>query len=258
MAKRKKCTRKPQKWKPECIIRAYEFARDGMLASDIAKALGISIVTYKTWYHNRPLFRMGIRMGRQFWQRRDSQGPSFAKWMYSRLPRRLRDIWCDITELEMKGASQKTLRNYFGGHSKRARQQLFIYAWLDSNFSISRACRKIGISRQTFFVWCKDEKFQSLVDEVQEIKKDFFEGSLIRLVAGGDTTATIFANKAVNKDRGYGEDRRVNLHVEGEVHHKYELVSMEQLNLPTTVQKLLLQHVRQAKQIESHTVEASA
>jgi hypothetical protein len=121
-----------------------------------------------------------------------------------------------------------------------------------------RACRKVGISRQTFFLWCKDEKFQALVDEIQEAKKDFFEGSLIRLVAAGDTSATIFANRTVNKDRGYSERHQVDVNVSGQVTHKHELVSMEQLKLPTAVEKMLLQQIRKVKQIESKQLEAAS
>jgi len=83
---------------------------------------------------------------------------------------------------------------------------LLIYALLITGFNLSKALRKVAIPRNTFSHWAEsDPEFVDLLVEVEQIKKDFFEDGLIKLVKAGDSPSTIFANKTLNRDRGYGE-----------------------------------------------------
>ena len=127
---------------------------------------------------------------------------------------------------------------------KRARQHLFLYALTASNFNASEACRKVNISRKTFENWVTTEpEFGQLIDEMHWHKKNFFESALVGLIRSGDSSATIFANRTLNRDRGYNE--KFELEVKGQVNHAHaHIVQIDDLNLPIKVRRLILEAMR--------------
>lgn len=74
---------------------------------------------------------------------------------------------------------------------------------------VSTACREAGLARSTFYEWCKDEEFKSLVDEIQELAIDTVESALFKRIKEGDTTAMIFYLKTKGKKRGYVERQEI-------------------------------------------------
>ena len=75
---------------------------------------------------------------------------------------------------------------------------------------VASACRKTGISRQTFYRWYdNDDDFRQKVDDVRELAKDSVEASIFDKIRNGDTTMMIFYAKTRMKDRGYVERREI-------------------------------------------------
>lgn len=71
---------------------------------------------------------------------------------------------------------------------------------------ITRAAEQVGICRAVHYDWLKeDPEYAAAYAELTELKKDFVESKLLKLVNDGDTAATIFAAKTLCKDRGYVE-----------------------------------------------------
>ena len=93
--------------------------------------------------------------------------------------------------------------------TKSARQRAFIDLFPRLRFEVTRTCKKVGISRQTYYRWIEEPGFKTAFLEALEDKKDFVEGALMSIIRdtdhSGHTTAVIFANKTLNKDRGYVE-----------------------------------------------------
>ena len=93
--------------------------------------------------------------------------------------------------------------------SKKLRQQTFIDLFPTQRFEVMRTCKQIGISRKTYYRWIEEPEFKAAFLEALENKKDFVEGALMNIINKpdhtGHTTAVIFANKTLNKDRGYVE-----------------------------------------------------
>jgi hypothetical protein len=79
-----------------------------------------------------------------------------------------------------------------------------------------------------------------LLVEVEQIKKDFFEEGLLKLVKAGDSSATIFGNRTLNRDRGYGEVTETR--VSGVV--GVASLPLDKLNLPVDVLRVVLNAVR--------------
>lgn len=69
---------------------------------------------------------------------------------------------------------------------------------------VSTACKEAGVSRSAYYKWrAADGEFARAVADVQEEQADFVEDRLMRLIAEGDTTATIFYLKTKGRTRGY-------------------------------------------------------
>lgn len=72
---------------------------------------------------------------------------------------------------------------------------------------VSNACKKLEMSRTTFYQWYKDDPaFALAVDSVGDIALDFAESKLLENVNNGSDTAIIFYLKCKGKNRGYRQD----------------------------------------------------
>lgn len=71
---------------------------------------------------------------------------------------------------------------------------------------VATACRRVGISRKTFYEWCqKDEDFKQASMDITEEVGDKVESKLLQKVHDDDTAAIIFYCKTKLKKRGYVE-----------------------------------------------------
>lgn len=75
---------------------------------------------------------------------------------------------------------------------------------------ISTACKRTGITRQTYYNWINsDDEFKEQVNDIQEEQKDYVESKLIENIEKNDTTAIIFYLKTKAKDRGYTDKTEI-------------------------------------------------
>ena len=86
------------------------------------------------------------------------------------------------------------------------KQNEMIEAMIKHMGVVTTAAKSIGIPRSTYYDWMEtDPTFKQKILDLREIKKDFIESKLLKLVEDGDTAATIFSAKTLLKDRGYVE-----------------------------------------------------
>lgn len=232
-------------WKDEFYVKVYELAKTGMKEHKIARAIGVTINTWKKWKVKRPALRRALKQA----QNKESAeaASTFRDYVYKRLPVELQKVWDQIDLLDREPNGVKRIEALVAHHGKHARQHLFLYALTHSCFNVSEACRKMCLPRKSFETWMvQDPDFAALMDEIHICKKDFFEGALVRLVERGDTTATLFVNKVFNRDRGYVEPSQ-RIDVSGQVNHAHlhGVVDIEKLNLPLEVRKLMLKAIRE-------------
>jgi predicted DNA-binding transcriptional regulator AlpA len=75
---------------------------------------------------------------------------------------------------------------------------------------VSTACKKVKISRTTFYKYLKeDPTFAKEVKEIEDVALDFAESQLFNQIKEGNTTATIFYLKTKGKRRGYIERQEI-------------------------------------------------
>jgi len=233
-------------WQDKFIIEAYNLAKDGMTEAQISKVMGISVPTFRLWEKKKKLFKQALEQGRKEGRGKDGKPYQFADYVYQRLPPDLRKIWKEIHAIEKAKGGVMKLEALLAHHGKRVRQYLFLHALAVSNFNISAAMRKLNLNRGTFDKWKDEPEFAQLVDDMDWFKGNFFESHLLKLIAGGDRAAIIFANETYNKTRGYNKKVEVNMNVEGNINQN--IVSVEGLKLPLKMRKELLERIRQQRQ----------
>ena len=77
---------------------------------------------------------------------------------------------------------------------------------------VTSACKKVGISRVTYYEYYKtDEAFKQSVDSLADVALDFAESQLHKQIKDGIPSSTIFYLKTKGKRRGYIEKSEVEL-----------------------------------------------
>lgn len=88
----------------------------------------------------------------------------------------------------------------------RERKKATLAFYEKSMGNITATCREIGISRQTFYRWCKNDKnFNQAVNNVSEANLDYAESMLLKNIKEGKEVSLIFFLKTKGKSRGYVE-----------------------------------------------------
>lgn len=235
-------------WKTKFIFTAYELAKSGMSGVKIARVLGISHPTFRKWVDKKKEFHKAIGEGRRLHKIGNTKGVSFRDYVYKRLPDDLKIIWRGLNKLDKAKSGVEKIEALLDKGGKRARQHLFLYAWVSANFSVSNALGKVNLSRGTFDLWKeKDPDFAALVKEIDWHKKNFFEDHLCKLIKGGDTSATIFANETYNRDRGYSKRADLNVNLTGETTHR--VINIDAIKLDIKTRKAILESIRKAQKL---------
>ena len=234
------------KWSLEVGLKIYDHIKSGMSDARIASAIGISHPTYTAWKTKKPLVRQAVKSVKAFHKNQFS----FSDFVIGRLSDEARDVWDRINRCDKLKNGTERLEVILSKHGVRMRQQLFFESWLSGLFSISKALRKVNIGRGTFELWKKDPEFIVLFEDMQEIRKDFFDEHLCMLVASGDSTATVFGNKTINRDR-YPDKSVVDVNIKGTITHNLVDIS----KFPLKLQKEILTEIRVIAKAEAETEE---
>ena len=242
------------KWRDEILIQVTHLARDGLTESQMAKALGISKPTFINWENDKPLFKIAVETGRSFLKKNRKGMFDLSEYIYRRLSPKAKKAWRKIDAIDRSGKGKNRIDALMAGYGKRIRQDLFRCALVQSTFNVAQACRKTGISRNTFEVWKRDKKFANMIWEIEEIKKDMFEDSLTRMCLAGDSSVAIHIANTKLKERGYSRNMQLDVNVSGQIDHIHRIALMEDLDLPIGVQRSILSAIRRQKKLVESTV----
>jgi hypothetical protein len=197
----KALNRTAHKWKPIFLVHVYRMIKLGMTEQACYEVLRIGHQTWHNWKKRKPEFQEALDLGYAA-QREES---TLADYCYNRLPEATRALWDRIKEWEKSPNGFARIQLMMLDHGKKVQQQLFLHALVSSHFSPSRAMSRVGITKRKLDVWMnEDPEFAEMVEEMNYHKKNFFEELLVQRARAGDTQAIVFANKTLNKDRGYG------------------------------------------------------
>lgn len=238
---------KQYEWKTDFYVLAYEGARDGKTDNQIAISLGVDKETLMDWRIAKPALERGIQKGREI----NSGKVNFQDYVYQQLPPNLKEIWDSISECENKYNAVERIEAILKKKGKEVRQHLFIHALTVMNFNLNKALKSVNVPKSRFDYWMQtDPDFVKLFDAIQFHKKNFLEDALMKLIKQGDSKAIIFANKTLNKDRGYTERMDVH-HTHDHSHnhiHQHGVLQIEDLDLSLEAKREILAAIRKKNQ----------
>jgi len=80
---------------------------------------------------------------------------------------------------------------------------------------VTTSCKAVGISRTIFYRWKEeDEEFRRKVGEVMNLRLDFLENELLSRIQKkepGSNTLIMYELNNRGRERGYGDDRRIDI-----------------------------------------------
>ena len=86
------------------------------------------------------------------------------------------------------------------------KREKFIEQYPENQFNIAKTCRAIGIHRQTYYLWRKENpNFEQEIIDYREGLIDHVESALLKAAFSGNIVAQIFFLKTQGKHRGYIE-----------------------------------------------------
>ena len=251
---------------PSLYVRVYELAKSGLKRNSIAVSLKVTDAKLKGWMRSKPALQEAYDKGAAAARGLGAYG-AFKEFAYGRLPKKAQVLWDELDRIageEKYNTDQVEVRRRLGemwrkveASPVRVQQHLFLYALVHCDFVISSACRRVGVGPQLVEAWARNDRvFADLMAGVHKSKKDFFEECLIQLARNGDSGAIIFANRTLNKDRGYADRTTIDINNKTEVTHKLDLEALS----PETKRALLedLRRKKEQLQLEDRSRERSS
>ena len=237
------------RWNDGFYVKSYELARTGLPDPKIAQSLGVTPATFSKWKSENSFLQEALIKGRKESRGSTKKGESLASYIYNKLPKHLQETWERINSCVNHPNGVEKVEYLLSLAGKQARQHLFVYALVHANFNASEACKSVNITKRTLDAWTmEDPNFSQLVDEIHFHKQNFYESALIEKVKEGDSACVIFANRTLNKDRGYSES----LKIQGEVEHTHTHldVTVEDIlpELPIEVCELILDKMKERRE----------
>ena len=258
----KKSNRTSKKFETKYIWQVYRLANMGLKRRAIAAELGLTSSCLGNWIRHREDVREAYEEGQQDYRTSVDKAPaevhvqSYMDYVYGELPAPLQRLW-DSIDLSYRHDKDSAVRiaNMLKDKGDKELQRLFIHALVTSNFNVNFALGQMRVSRSKLDRWCRDADFASLLRSIKWYKQNWIEAALLQKIADGDTKAIIFANKTLNKARGYSE--KIEVEHKGSIEHS---VKLEDLDLPTAVLEKILDAIEEAEKgekIESKTIEGA-
>jgi len=98
--------------------------------------------------------------------------------------------------------------------TKKAKE-ILIKELIKSFGNVTTACHKSNLNRTTYYDWMEnDKKFKQLVDDIPEIRLDFYEEALEKQIKKGNIAGIIFALKSQGKNRGWIERQEISQQIQ--------------------------------------------
>ena len=232
------------KWKYKYLAQTYELMKGGMSETKAAQVLGIAFWTFRSWKKKKPYFKAIVQAAKKAYKGNNGKVLGWTDYVYKQLSDEEKILWRKINKCDSLKNGVERIEALFKDGGLRIRQKLFIHAWLVSNFSLSQALRKANISRGTFKLWKNnDPGFAELTEDIQWYYKEWVQDHLTQLIAFGDSSATIFANRTLNRDR-FPEKSALDVNLKGTL--QQTVVDLSKLKLPLKTKKQILKAIRRA------------
>jgi len=229
----------PRPVKAEKLLIFYDAHLRETNHAKIAAVIGLS----KDGYDKKVARHPELQMARRMAEEKRAKTHTLEDYVLHNLSPEARAVWEEIQFWDDARGKLDKINDILEGRTVRLKQEIFIQALISRGYNNSEACRLSGVSRNTVDGWKRnDMHFLQLLEEIEVHKCDFFEQSLVDLVAEGNPAAVMFANRTKNAHRGYNE--KLTVEHGGQVGVSFNI---EQLDLSIECRKELLNAIREQK-----------
>lgn len=256
---------RPKKFRESYYVKAHRLAQSGHSKREIAECLGVSWAEFCRWLKQKPALREAIdsaktvnpNKGNSSHNRYDKpDGLRFIDYAYLRLPEELQRLWNKLEKLtdpdqengEPQNATELIESLFTRTGVKHARMHLYFHALIRTNFNANAACRIVNVSKTAVDKWVKEEpEFRALIAQLPEMKRDYAEAALWRLIAAGDGSCTQFANRCLNPAIYNPPKNHV---VKGSIVHATADMAQVLDLIPLEQRRSLLEAIKKAKELK--------
>lgn len=208
--------KKAARWDDTLYVTAYQYAKQGLSDVQIAQALAVGTATFTRWKRDKPALKNALERGRS--ESAESPAETLTDFVYGRLPPEAQRIWDKLHEMDECSAPVAQIESMLAQQGTIMRQRLFLHALVYCHWNKAEACRQVNVPRPTVDAWIEnDPDFASLMVQLHQSLKDFYESALVRGVARGEPSLIALANRTFNADRGYRETTKTE-HQHAHVH----------------------------------------
>lgn len=226
-------------------VRVYQLAREGIPLKEIAFDAGVSLPVFKKRKNIDEALDDAYTQGHDEY-RNPKVTNSLKEFILNRLSDKGRSIWTDITKYEFTKDEELKI-SLFDSYNKAldvlynssddVKKELYLNYFCTFNYNGSRARQICGITNDKFKEWMFDENFVMLLEEMHTHKKDFVDDHFYKLIREGSESATLYAQKTLNADRGFGE-KASRIEISGSIVHSHKMVvDLSELDLDLDTMK---------------------
>ncbi len=89
-----------KKFKKRFVIDAYELSKQGFKETRLAKTLGISVPTLRSWKQKKEVFKIAVKMGKDAYKGRGKHSNIFRDYVYNQLSKSENKLWGKLQRLQ--------------------------------------------------------------------------------------------------------------------------------------------------------------
>jgi hypothetical protein len=227
-------------WDDSMYVEFHRHLSEGLTVEQTAETMGLNINTVNLWIREKPALKKIIEESK-LQRSSETTTERIVEYIYMRLPENLQLLWKQLERIEDEPTAARKIESILADQGQCARQRLFLYALIASNFQMLVALRRVNINKRTLDNWCEDPEFNDLLREMEWHQKHFVEGQLMTLIAERHPAATIFANKALNRERYNPPTESIH---SGSVKHDHDF---DFSKLSVDLKRKVLEEIRQSK-----------
>lgn len=110
--------------------------------------------------------------------------------------------------------------------SKQLKKQM-LEAMEKNMGNVSASCRKLGVTRGTYYKMLEDPDFKAKIDEMADLQLDFVEGKMYERINQLSDTMIIFFLKCKGKHRGYIDRQELKIGLDEETREAFKIGDKE-------------------------------
>lgn len=201
------------KWNDSIYIEAYRMSLRNCTEKEIYHKFKVSKMCWHAWKNTRPVLQEAVDLGQEDYRLENEGKTALSEYVFNRLKPEYQILWNRIESLDRIPNGFVQIEVLLSEAGETAQKHLFFNAMAKYHFNATEACRILNIPRKTYENWkIKDKEFMTMIlDDMQEIKKDWMESKLYQSIEDGNPASIKLGLEAIAPDRGYSKSSGISV-----------------------------------------------